>query len=92
MSKLSVHILAQLEKSTQICGGVVIYDFEGLGMKQIKAMTPSAIQRLLIFIQDAMPYRIKEIHFVRQPLIFEMVWTIMKPFLREKLKKRVSIN
>lgn len=87
-----LHIAAQFEKSTQICGAVVIYDFEGLGMKQIKAMTPGAIQRLLTFIQDAMPFRMKEIHFVKQPMIFEMVWTIMKPFIKEKLRKRIHFH
>ncbi|KAL7038752.1 hypothetical protein ACKWTF_009683 [Chironomus riparius] len=87
-----LHILAQLEKTSQICGCVVIYDFEGLGMKQIKSMSPSSIQRLLNFIQYAMPLRIKEIHFVKQPLIFEMVWALMKPFLQEKLKKRIHFH
>lgn len=59
-------------------------------MKQIKAMSPSSIQRLLNLIQFAMPLRIKEIHIVKQPMIFEMIWVIMKPFLQEKMKKRVS--
>lgn len=59
-------------------------------MKQIKAMSPSSIQRLLNLIQYAMPLRIKEIHIVKQPMIFEMIWVIMKPFLQEKMKKRVS--
>lgn len=85
-----VHIMAQLEKSTQICGCIVIYDFDGLGMKQIKAMTPSSVQRLLTFIQVAMPLRLKEVHFVKQPFIFNMVWSLMKPFIKEKLKNRVS--
>lgn len=82
--------MAQLEKSTQICGAIVIYDFDGLGMKQIRAMTPGVVQRLLTFIQQAMPLRMKEIHFVKQPFIFKMVWSLMKPFVKEKLNKRVS--
>lgn len=81
--------MAQLEKSTQICGCVCIYDFEGLGMKQIRAMSPGNVQRLLTFIQVAMPLRMKEIHFVKQPFIFKMVWSLMKPFVKEKLNKRV---
>lgn len=64
-------------------------DFEGLSLKQIKALTPAYTKRLLIFIQDAMPVRLREIHFVKQPFIFNMVWTLFKPFVREKLKKRV---
>lgn len=59
-------------------------------MKQIKAMTPSSVKRLLDFVQFAIPIRIKEIHFVKQPFLFNMVWQIMKPFVKEKLKGRVS--
>lgn len=59
-------------------------------MKQIKAMTPSSVKRLLDFVQFAIPIRIKEIHFVKQPFLFNMVWQIMKPFVKEKLKARVS--
>lgn len=86
---VQVHIVAQLEPSSQINGYVVLMDFEGLGMKQVKAMTPHSQKRLLTFIQEAMPGRLKEVHFVKQPFIFNMVWTLFKPFVKEKLKNRV---
>lgn len=89
MTFVLVHILAQLEKSTQINGVVVIMDYEGLSMKQIKAITPAATKRLLTFIQEAMMVRLREVHFVKQPFIFNMVWTLFKPFVKEKLKNRV---
>lgn len=47
-----VHLIAQLEKSSQINGVVVIMDFEGLSMKQIKALSPSFSKKLLTFIQE----------------------------------------
>lgn len=84
-----VHIVAQLEKSSQINGVVVIMDFEGLSLKQVKAMSPASTKRLLTFIQEAMPVRLKEVHFVKQPFIFNMVWQLFKPFVKEKLKQRV---
>lgn len=84
-----MHVIAQLEKSTQINGVVVIMDFEGLSLKQVKGMGASSTNRLLTFIQDAMPIRLKEVHFVKQPFIFNMVWALIKPFVKEKLKKRV---
>lgn len=85
-----IHEAAILEPETQVNGVVVIMDFEGLGMKQAKAFTPAFSYRLLTFIQDAMPLRLKEIHMVKQPFIFNIVWNIFKPFIREKLGKRVS--
>uniref|UniRef100_A0A1A9WKQ6 CRAL-TRIO domain-containing protein n=1 Tax=Glossina brevipalpis TaxID=37001 RepID=A0A1A9WKQ6_9MUSC len=84
-----VHIAAQLEPETQVRGAVVVMDFEGLSMKQVTALTPTFSKRLLTFIQDAMPIRLKELHFVKQPFIFKLVWTLFKPFVREKLNKRM---
>lgn len=55
-------------------------------------LTPAFSKRLLMFIQDAMPLRLKEVHFVKQPMIFSVVWNMFKPFIREKLKTRVSIK
>lgn len=87
-----IHLTALAEERTQIRGVVVIMDFSGLGMKQIRALTPSWSKRLLTFIQEAMPVRMKQVHMVNQPYIFNMVWTIFKPFIREKLSSRVSLN
>lgn len=84
-----IHEAAILEQETQVKGVVVIMDFDDLGMKQISCLTPAVSMRLLSFIQDAMPLRLKEVHMVKEPLIFKMVWAIFKPFIRDKLKARV---
>lgn len=67
-------------------------DFEGLSMKQVMGLTPSFSMRLLSFIQDAMPLRLKEVHFVKQPFLFDIVWRMFKPFTREKLRKRMYFH
>lgn len=85
-----IHIAALIELETQIRGVVVIMDFKGLGLKQIKALSPSFSKRLLLFIQYAMPLRLKEVHIVNQPYLFSMVWTLFKPFIEKKLNSRVS--
>ncbi|CRK90149.1 CLUMA_CG003865, isoform A [Clunio marinus] len=87
-----IHIVAMQEFATQINGVVVIMDFEGLSLKQVKALSPGSTKRLLTFIQDAMPLRLKEVHFVKQPFIFNMVWTLIKPFVKEKLKQRMFFH
>lgn len=47
--------------------------------------------KLLGFIQEAMPLRLKEVHMVKQPFVFNIVWSMFKPFIQEKLKKRVCL-
>ncbi|KAJ8684222.1 hypothetical protein QAD02_020014 [Eretmocerus hayati] len=87
-----IHEIAILEPETQVHGVVVIMDFDGLSMKQVMALSPSFSMRLLSFIQEAMPLRLKEVHFVKQPFIFNMVWKIFKPFVKEKLNKRMFFH
>ncbi|XP_044751648.1 retinaldehyde-binding protein 1 [Coccinella septempunctata] len=87
-----IHIAATLEQEGQVRGCVVIMDFDGLGMKQVAALNPVFSMKLLGFIQDAMPMRLKEVHMVKQPFIFKMVWKIFSPFIREKLKNRIFFH
>lgn len=49
-----IHQAALMEPATQVHGVVVILDFEGLGMKQVKELTPTFSLRLLSFIQVCM--------------------------------------
>uniref|UniRef100_A0A1B6DTK8 CRAL-TRIO domain-containing protein n=2 Tax=Clastoptera arizonana TaxID=38151 RepID=A0A1B6DTK8_9HEMI len=87
-----VHLAAMLEPETQVRGVVVILDFDKLSMKQVMAMSPTFSMRLLTFIQEAMPLRLKEVHIVKQPFLFNVVWSMFKPFIQEKLRNRLFFH
>ncbi|XP_018329677.1 clavesin-1 isoform X3 [Agrilus planipennis] len=87
-----IHEAAILEPETQVRGVVVIMDFEGLSYKQVAALSITFSMRLLSFIQQAMPLRLKEVHMVKQPFIFKAVWSMFKPFIKEKLKSRMYFH
>ncbi|XP_063239801.1 clavesin-1 [Bacillus rossius redtenbacheri] len=86
------HIGACLEPETQVKGAVVIMDFSGLGMRQVTSFTPSFSKLLLSFIQEAMPLRLKQVHIVNEPYIFNMVFQIFKPLIKDKLKARMFFH
>ncbi|XP_012252228.2 retinaldehyde-binding protein 1 [Athalia rosae] len=87
-----IHDVAMWEPESQVRGVVVIMDFDGLTMSQVLAMSPAFSLRLLTFIQDAIPLRLKEVHIVKQPFLFNMVWTMFKPIVRSKLKSRMFFH
>jgi len=87
-----IHEAAMLEPETQVRGVVVIMDFNGLSMSQVKALTPAFSYKLLTFIQEAMPLRLKEVHMVKEPFIFNIVWALFKPLIKQKLKKRIFFH
>lgn len=85
-----LHIGALLEPETQVRGGVVIADLNGMGWKQVRTFRPAFATVLVGFLQEALPLRLKEFHIVNNPTLFKLVWQIIKPLMNEKLYKRVK--
>ncbi|KAK0077278.1 hypothetical protein PV326_010165 [Microctonus aethiopoides] len=83
---------AMLEPTSQIAGAVVIFDMDGLSLQQTWQFTPPFAKRIVDWLQDAVPLRIKNIHIVNQPYVFNMVFALFKPFLRSKLKERIIFH
>lgn len=83
---------AMLEPETQVCGAVVIFDMNGLSMGQATHFNPRFAKRIVDWLQDSVPLRIKNIHVVNQPYVFKVVFAFFKPFLREKLRGRIIFH
>lgn len=80
---------AMLEPETQVNGASVIFDMDGLSLQQTWQFTPPFAKRIVDWLQDSVPLRVKAIHIINQPKIFQMVFALFKPFLREKLRNRI---
>ncbi|XP_032668663.1 alpha-tocopherol transfer protein-like isoform X2 [Odontomachus brunneus] len=83
---------AMLEPTSQIAGAVLIFDMDGLSLQQTWQFTPPFAKRIVDLLQDAVALRIKNIHVVNQPYVFNMVFALFKPFMREKLKSRMIFH
>ncbi|XP_062548867.1 alpha-tocopherol transfer protein isoform X2 [Armigeres subalbatus] len=83
---------AMLEPETQVNGAVVIFDMDGLTMQQAWQFTPPFAKRIVDWLQDAVPLRIKGIHIINQPKIFNVVFALFKPILRDKLRNRIVFH
>lgn len=44
----------------------------------------------MTFLQDSYPILIKEVHLINYPYVFNIGYSIIRPFLTEKMKDRVS--
>lgn len=69
---------------------VVFYDLSNAGWSHIIAFDVTSLKNLVSIIEDAMPIRMKGIHFYRPPTGFETFVNLVKSLLNEKNKDRVS--
>lgn len=79
------------EPETQIAGIVVILDMAGLSLQHAKFFTPYYAKRMVELVQETFPLRFKGFHVVNEPFYFDAVMAVLKPFLKEKIKKRARI-
>ncbi|XP_077990719.1 alpha-tocopherol transfer protein-like [Glandiceps talaboti] len=80
------------EEETQINGIVFIGDFGGMTKEHLKHFNPMLGRKLADTLQNALPIRLKEVHYINQPKFFDLIFSIFRPFLSEKLVKRLHFH
>ncbi|XP_067007163.2 alpha-tocopherol transfer protein-like isoform X2 [Anabrus simplex] len=76
----------------QIAGVTVLVDMTGLSLRKAAIVTPTFARIAIRIMQDSFPLRMKAIHIVFEPLYFDAIFALFKPFLKEKMRRRNGAN
>jgi len=80
------------EQKTQISGIVALVDMADFGWYHVMQLSVSYIKSLASLIQSTFPLRIREIHIVNESYLFDIVFTLLKPFLTDKIRNRIQFH
>lgn len=80
------------EPETQVAGISVMVDMTGLSLQHAKFFTPYYAKRTVEVVQETFPLRFKGFHVVNEPFYFDAIMAVLKPFLKEKIRKRIYLH
>ncbi|XP_022131088.1 alpha-tocopherol transfer protein-like [Pieris rapae] len=80
------------EEKEGVGGDIYILDASVVSPSHLAKLSPTAIKKFLICVQEAYPVKLKEVHVVNTSPVIEKVVNFVKPFLKDKIKNRIFIH
>ncbi|KAM8966872.1 alpha-tocopherol transfer protein [Pelodytes ibericus] len=80
------------EAETQRNGIKAIFDLQGWRLVHAFQITPSIAKQIAAVMTDSFPLKVRGIHLINEPLFFQPVFALIRPFLPEKMKQRVHLH
>ncbi|XP_050353390.1 alpha-tocopherol transfer protein-like [Nymphalis io] len=81
-----------VEEVVGVAGDIYVLDGAVLGPSLLARLSPSIIKKFMICVQEAYPVKLKEVHIINTSPVVERFVNLVKPFLKEKIRKRIFIH
>lgn len=92
LNYINMDIVLREDDKTIICGDVLIMDMRGVTLSHAAQLQPGLMKKASTVYQDAYPVRPQGIHYVYPPPSFESMFNFIKSFMKDKLRKRISLH
>ncbi|CAH0595194.1 unnamed protein product [Chrysodeixis includens] len=81
-----------MEEIEGVAGDVYILDASIVAPSHLGKISPSALKKFFICVQEAYPVKLKEVHVVNSTPLIDTLFNIIKPFLKEKMRNRIHFH
>lgn len=73
-------------------GEIPIFDAANVTLKFISKINLSALRKYMMYTQEAMPIRLKQVHVINVPSYIGKIYAICKPFLKTEVAKLIKFH
>jgi len=84
--------LGVMEQRAQILGGICIFDLGGITLQHAWQITPTIARMAVELLVTSFPIRTHAIHIINESWIFDIIFTIFKPFLDDRMKEKIHFH
>ncbi|XP_053994005.1 uncharacterized protein LOC128884565 [Hylaeus volcanicus] len=79
-------------KTGTIDGYIFIGDSTDVSLGHVGRMSPMGVKKLVMYLQEAIPVRLKGIHFINTPSVMDLIMNMAKPFMKKELWSMIHLH
>ncbi|XP_071449955.1 alpha-tocopherol transfer protein-like [Hetaerina americana] len=81
-----------LTVESKLPGYVLVLDAKGLTLAHIPKINIPLVKKFLVYVQEAMPIRLKQIHVINAQPIVDKIYAMLKPFLKGEIMDMIQFH
>lgn len=70
-------------------GAIFLFDMKGVGLMHLTRVNLTSIKKFLVYLQEAVPGKLRAIHILNVVYFFDKILAMMKPFMHAEILKCV---
>lgn len=73
-------------------GHVIVFDMNGVSFSHFTRLSLITFKKFFFYLQDALPFRLKGLHFVNVVPFMDKMMAMMKPFMKKEISSVIHIH